>query len=86
MAKLRRKKVGAFLKSKDDNKPPYLKLTDAIPADSIIRVESKKYQIASLQRAAAGGKLPAKMAEEMLAKLEKMPDFVLGDLIVLQEE
>lgn len=79
--------LGSFLKSKDDTKPPYIKLKTAVnmPEGGIIRVESKKFQLASLEAAVSAGKLTGEVAESARARIERMPDWVLGDLVIYQD-
>lgn len=88
MAKWNRKVVGSFIKSKDATKPPYLKFKEevTIKEGQFIRVENKKFQETSLQQAIASGKLSEEIGEKALARLEKMPDFVLADLVILSQE
>lgn len=85
MAKFNRQVVGSFLKSKDDTKPPYLKIKEAVSfqANDIIRVENKAFQLKSLNDAVASGKLPEEIAVKARERIEKIPPFVLGELIRL---
>lgn len=85
MAKLKREKVGSFLKNKDKTKAPYIKLEKDVKQGDIIRVESKKFQLDSLESAVQAGKLNEEMAEKARERINKMPEFVLGDLIVLRD-
>lgn len=85
-SKLKREVVGSFLKSKDDNKPPYLKFRSAITLKEgdIIRVENKKYQLQSLEGAVNAGKLNGEIAEKARERIEKIPEFVIAELVVLR--
>lgn len=87
MAKLRREKVGQVMKSKDNSKPDYIKFERdvAIKAGDIVRLETKKFQLESLQSAVAAGKLSGEQAEKAKERIERIPDFVRGELIVLRE-
>jgi len=80
--------VGSFLKSKDDSKPPYLKFKKpvAIKEGDMFRVESKKFQLTSLQLAADAGKLKPEQVDKAKERIEKMPDFVLGDVVLLSKD
>jgi hypothetical protein len=85
-SKLKREVVGSFLKSKDDNKPPYLKFRSAITLKEgdIIRVENKKYQLQSLEGAINSGKLNGEIAEKAKERINKIPEFVIAELVVLK--
>lgn len=88
MAKLKREVVGSFLKAKDDGKAPYIKFkTDVTFTNgSMVRVENKKFQLASLESAVSAGKLNGEIAEKAKDRINKIPDFVLGELVILREE
>jgi hypothetical protein len=79
MAKLKRNQVASFCKSKDENSPPYIKFRDG----KIYRVESAKFQLKSLEQAVAAGKLPEDVAEKIRERINKIPDFVLAEIIEL---
>jgi hypothetical protein len=87
MAKLKREVVGSFLKAKDEGKAPYIKIKNAVAfkEGDIIRVENKKFQLASLESAIEAGKLGGENAEKARERINKIPDFVLGELVVLRE-
>jgi hypothetical protein len=57
--KLKRQQVGSFCKSKDDGKPPYIKMRDG----KIYRVESAKYQLQALEDAVSQGKVSEVLGE-----------------------
>jgi hypothetical protein len=86
--KLKREVVGSFYKSKDDAKPPYLKFRTAVTLKEgdIIRVENKKFQLQSLQGAINAGKLNGEIAEKAKERIEKIPDFVIAELVVLKSQ
>jgi len=88
MAKMKREVVGSFLKAKDDGKAPYIKFkTDVTFTNgSMVRVENKKFQLASLESAVSAGKLTGEIAEKAKERINKIPDFVLGELVILREE
>ena len=81
MAKLKRQQVGSFCKSKDDEKPPYIKMRDG----KIYRVESAKFQLKSLEDAVAQGKLSEEVAEKVRDRISKIPVWVLGEVVELVE-
>ncbi len=84
--KLKREVVGSFYKSKDDTKPPYLKFrsTVTIKEGDIIRVENKKFQLQSLESAINSGKLNGEIAQKAKDRIEKIPEFVIAELVVLK--
>jgi hypothetical protein len=86
--KLKREVIGSFLKSKDDNKPPYLKFRASVTLKEgdIVRVENKKYQLQSLEGAVNAGKLNGEIAEKAKERINKIPDFVIAELVVLKSE
>ena len=86
-----RQKLGQVYKSKDPLKSNYIKI-DLKGKDSVtlkhgqyIQVESKAYQLASLGRAVEAGRLTGEQADQASERINKMPDFVLGELILLTE-
>ena len=79
MAKLNRNQVASFCKSKDENSPPYIKFRDG----KVYRVESAKYQLKSLEKAVADGKLGGDVADSIRERIEKIPEWVLGEVIEL---
>ena len=96
MAKLKRDKIGAFYKvkanptatAKDLKQPPYIKIEKAVTFDAgdFIRVENKQFQLDSLERAHADGLLVGDNYDKAKERINKMPEFVLGELIVLRPE
>lgn len=91
----KRKTIGSFMKSKDltpeevsagkVKNPPYLKLTEdiAFKKGDFVRVENKAYQVESLTKAIASGKLNGDSAQKMLARANNIPDFVIAELVLL---
>lgn len=87
--------VGNFCKSKKISaediaagkiqSPPYIKIKEGITlkAGDFLRVENKAYQVESLQKAIASGKLTGETAEKMLERAQNTPDWVLGEVIIL---
>lgn len=86
MAKTKRKVVGSFNKSKETTKPPYIKIRgDVVLKDgTFLRVESKKFQLESLQSAVAAGKLSGEVVEQITDRINKIPDWVLGEVVMLE--
>lgn len=98
MAKLKRLTVGSICKGKDETRKDYLKLRgDTIPdlvkalqnaspekGLSLI-LESKQFQIASINSAMEAGKLSEEVGNKMIANAEKTPDYVRFSAILLTE-
>lgn len=84
MAK-KRVKVGAFLKSKDPKFPPYLKFEKAVKEGEFIRVENAKFQLESATEAHTAGKLNDENYAKTVERIQKIPEFVIAELAVLQD-
>jgi hypothetical protein len=91
MAKMKRLTVGSVIKSKDPAKSNYLKFNLGLKGGSMtvkdgqtLSVESKAYQLKSLEAAVQAGKLSEENAAKARARIEKIPDFVLGEIILLE--
>lgn len=87
MAKYKRSVVGSVVKSKDPTRPNYIKFkTDCSFANGqMVSVESKAFQLQSLASAVANGKLTPENAEKAKERIEKIPAFVLGELVVVEK-
>lgn len=82
-------KLGSIVKSKDPTKSNYLKIDEklngpvTLQPGQYLQVESKKFQLESLDRAEAAGKLNAENAAKIRERIEKIPDFVLSEVILV---
>jgi hypothetical protein len=88
MAKLTRKNIGSLYKSKDPTKPNYIKIGKDglnLAPGAIIRAESQKFQLASIQAAEDSGKLSGENLQKARDRAEKIPEFVIAELVVLEE-
>lgn len=87
MAKLKREVIGSFLKAKDDGKAPYIKFKNDVvfKQGDMVRVENKKFQLGSLETAIKAGKLDGEIAEKARERINNIPEFVLGELVILRE-
>jgi hypothetical protein len=97
MAKLKRVTVGSVLKSKEAGKGDYLKFSshtkDALlnavakmgEKGLNLRLESKKYQLDSLEQVEKDGKIGADSAAKARERINKIPEFVRFEVILLQE-
>jgi len=52
----------------------------------ILSVESKSYQLKSLEAAVSAGKLSEENAEKARERISKIPDYVLGELVLVNKE
>jgi uncharacterized Zn finger protein len=84
--KLKREVIGSFLKAKEDSKPPYIKIKNDVvfKANDIVRVENKKFQLQSIETAVATGKLSPEIAAKAQERINKIPEFVIAELVVLR--
>lgn len=78
--------VGDMLKAKEGAKSnaPYIKVSQdvVLKKGDIISVESKTYQLSSLEAAAKAGKITPEYFEKRKAEIERTPAFVMGKLIL----
>lgn len=86
MSKQKRLTIGSVYKSKDPTKSNYIKIKDNIEPvtlapGSYIQVESKAFQLASLQSAVERGILSEENATKAEERIQKIPDFVLAELV-----
>lgn len=91
----KRQTVGSFCKPKKltneevesgkIQQPPYIKIKQDITlkAGTFLRVENKQFQLASLQKAIESGKLTGDTATKMLERANEMPEWLLGEVIIL---
>lgn len=86
MAKAKRSVVGSVCKSKDSGKPDYIKVRDdmSLRKGQILRLESKKYQLDSLQNAVSAGKLSSELGEKIRERIEKIPDWVRFEIVAVE--
>lgn len=91
----KRTSIGSVIKSNDAKKPNYMKFrlkdsqgNELVPGGKLtledgatLSVESKAFQLKSAQEANAAGKISAEILEKIVQRLEKQPDFVLGEII-----
>ena len=84
-----RLKIASIVKSKDPEKANYLQVDKklakpiTLTAGQYLSVESKKFQLESLERAVAANKISPENAEKARERIEKIPDWVLGEVILV---
>ena len=81
MAK-KRMQVGSVCKSKKDGEPDYIKMRDG----KTYRLESKAYQLRSLEDAVSQGKLSGDVVEQIKDRMEKTPDWVRFEIVEYVEK
>lgn len=90
--KYARTTIGSVVKSQDPSKSNYIKMYLKNTGGSItltdgqtLSVESKAYQLKSLEAAVAAGKLSEENAEKARERINKIPDFILGEVILVSK-
>lgn len=90
MAK-KRQTIGQVYKTKSPERSNYIQINKnlkdpvTLQPGQYISVESKKFQLESLARAQELGKISEENAEKARERINKIPDFVIGELILLSE-
>ena len=98
MAKYKRYNVGSVLKSKEAGKNSYLRL-GGYNAEALMKalakgdgekgitlsLESKKSQLTSLEEAVAAGKLSEENAGKARERINKIPDYVLFEVVLVEK-
>lgn len=92
MAKYKRTQIGSVVKSKDPTKSNYLKFNLSqlggkltVTDKQILSVESKQFQLKSLESAVSSGKLSEEVAANVRERIEKIPDWVLGEIVLVEK-
>lgn len=78
----KRRTVGSICKRKD-GKGRYLKMSEdvSLKKNEFLNLESQKEQLANLEEAESSGKISSENAAKVRERLNKIPDFVLFELI-----
>lgn len=91
MAK-RRMNIGNICKSKDENKSDYfqvrkdLKEPVTLKAGQFLSIESKSFQLASLDSAVNAGRLSPENGEKARERINKIADWVRAEVILVIED
>lgn len=87
MAKSRRRTIASVIKSMDKDKPDYIKVRDdvVLKKGQYLNLESKAYQLASLDAAVAAGKLSEAGAAMARERMNKIPDFVRFEIVMVEK-
>lgn len=88
MAGYKRTKIGQVLKSKDPSQPDYIKMDIdiSLKKGDTLSLESKKSQLASLEKNVENGKLSGDLADKIRETIEKTPDFVRFQIIKVTKD
>jgi hypothetical protein len=86
MAKSKRSVVGSVCKSKEAGRPDYIKVRDELTLrkGQILRLESKKFQLESLDSAVSSGKLSSDLGDKIRDRIEKIPDWVRFEIVAIE--
>ena len=85
MAKWQRQVVGDV--RKNDKGGSYIKIKDdvTLKRGQCLNVESKAEQLAGVDKALADGKMSEEVAEKVKERINKIPDFILREIILLNK-
>lgn len=88
MAKYKRTVVGSVCKQKEDPSKFYLKIRDDVKflKGTMLSLESKKQQLESLKSAVAAGKLSDDVAEKVEERINKIPEWVMFEVVQVNKE
>lgn len=88
MAGYKRTIIGSVLKSKDSTQTDYIKISEDITLKKgdTLSLESKKSQLASLDKNVENGKLSGDLADKIRANIEKTPDFIRFNIVKVTKE
>ena len=81
--------LGSLYKSQNADKSDYIKVSSnlkepiTLKAGDYIQFETKAFQLKSLQAAVAAGRLSEENGEKAKERIEKTPEFVRGELILV---
>ena len=80
--------VGDVLKSKIEGETDYIKMKEDVSfkKGDTLSLESKKSQLASLEKNVSLGKLSGDLADKIRANIEKMPDFVRFQIVKVTKD
>jgi hypothetical protein len=98
VSKYKRVTIGSVVKSQDASKADYIKINPKIKDDLIdalqnmdeekglyLNLESKQSQLESIERAVENGTLTEENAAASRERVEKMPDFVRFNIVLVRK-
>lgn len=82
-----RKTIGSIVKGRD-GKPDYIKVNVdvVLKQGQFLNLESQQYQLASLDKAVADGKIKEDTAEQVRERINKLPAFVRFEITTYEEK
>lgn len=85
--KFKRKVIGSVCKSQEPSRPDYIKIRDDVVLKKgvILRLESKAFQLKSMESAVESGKLPEATGDAIRERLDKIPEWVRFEVVLLEE-
>ena len=88
MAKYKRAVVGSVVKSKEAGKPDYIKVNGnhVLKDGQYLNLESKQFQLSSLEEAVKNGKLSGDAAQAARERINKIPEFVRFQIVSVEKE
>jgi len=80
--------VGSVLKSKNEGETDYIKINEDVSfkKGDTLSLESKKSQLASLEKNVENGKLSGDLADKIRSNIEKMPDFIRFNIVKVTKD
>lgn len=84
--------IGSLCSATEEDKakgfPNYIKIRDdvTLKKGDFIRAESKAFQTKSLENAVKDGKLSEEVSVSIKQRIEKIPEWVIAELVVLREQ
>ncbi len=87
MAK-KRTVIGSVVKNKESGQPDYIKIKSdvTLKAGQILNLDSKERQLTGVDIAMKNGKLSEDLGNEIKERINKMPDFVRFEIVMLEEK
>lgn len=87
MAKTKRVSVGSVLKGKE-GAPDYIKIRTSVTLKEgqVLNLQSAKQQREGVEKALKDGKMSEELAKKILERIDKIPDFVRFEVVLLTNE
>ena len=87
MAKLKRVVIGSICKAKKVGSPDYIQIRNDVnlKKGEFLRLESKKFQLDSIEKALGENKLSADMGEKVKERANSIPEWVRFEIVKLEE-
>lgn len=87
MSKYKRMVVGDVVKGKE-GKPDYIKVSNdvVLKKGDFLNLESKSMQLKNIKQAVKDGKLSSDVAEGIMEKINKIPDFVRFNIVKIERQ